>query len=179
MSGDKLKVVITDFIHDELKVERDVLGGLADVIALNALHESELRDRIEDADAIMLYHNLGLTAKTIGRLEKCKLIVRCGVGFDNVDRECASQNGIPVVNVPDYGTEEVADSAIGMTLALTRGINYFNVRLQDPNEPWTYEAVAPLYRLRGRVFGIIGLGRIGIATAQRALALGMDVGTPY
>jgi C-terminal binding protein len=175
MSGDKLKVVITDFIHDELKVERDVLGGIADVIALNALHESDLNGKIEDADAIMLYHNLGLTAKTIGRLEKCKLIVRCGVGFDNVDRECASQNGIPVVNVPDYGTEEVADSAIGMTLALTRGINYFNVRLQDPNEPWTYEAVAPLYRLRGRVFGIIGLGRIGIATAQRALALGMDV----
>ena len=170
-----MKVVITDFIQDNLSVEREVLDGIARVVAMDAYHERELYGEIEDADAIMLYHNLALTAETITRLRDCKLIVRCGVGFDNVDRDCARDRGIPVVNVPDYGTEDVADSAIGMMLALTRGINLYNIRMRAPDAPWTYQPSAPLYRLRDRVLGIVGLGRIGMATARRALALGMDV----
>jgi D-3-phosphoglycerate dehydrogenase/C-terminal binding protein len=92
-----------------------------------------------------------------------------------VDRVAARERGIPVANVPDYGTEEVADSAIGLTLALTRGISFLNNRLQRGAGDWSYMQVTPLVRLRGRVFGIIGLGRIGTAAALRAKALGMDV----
>jgi D-3-phosphoglycerate dehydrogenase/C-terminal binding protein len=179
MSGigkNRARVVITDFIDDELLIERAILGDLADVVALNALSETELRGKIEHADAIMLYHNLGLSAQTINGLDNCRLIVRCGVGFDNVDHQLARQLGIPVANVPDYGTEEVADSAIGMLLALTRGIHQYNVALQQSTTtPWMYTLAKPLFRLRGRVLGIVGLGRIGIATAIRAKALGMDV----
>jgi D-3-phosphoglycerate dehydrogenase/C-terminal binding protein len=80
-----------------------------------------------------------------------------------------------VANVPDYGTEEVADTAIGMMLALTRGIAFMNSRLRGSEGPWMYTQVVPLRRLRGRVFGVVGLGRIGTATALRAKALGMDV----
>src|SRR5439155_12624045 len=87
----------------------------------------------------------------------------------------ARERGIPVANVPDYGTEEVADSAIGMALSLARGIHLYNSRLQHAVGPWSYTQAAPIRRLRGRVFGIIGLGRIGTATAVRAKALGMDV----
>src|SRR5262249_10569208 len=106
----------------------------------------------------------------------CKLIVRCGVGYDNVDRVFARERGIPVANVPDYGTEEVADSAIGLTLALTRGITQLNSFLRDNvDKAWTYPYFAPALRLRGRVFGVVGLGRIGTAAALRAKALGMDV----
>jgi len=169
------KVVITDFICDALEPERQILADLADVIAFDAHHEDELVGRIEDADAIMLYHNLSLSRKTIERLEHCKLIVRGGVGHDNVDRQFARQRGIDVANIPDYGTEEVADTAIGMTLALTRGIAFMNSRLRAGEGPWMYAQVAPLRRLRGRVFGIVGLGRIGTAAALRAKALGMDV----
>jgi D-3-phosphoglycerate dehydrogenase/C-terminal binding protein len=97
------------------------------------------------------------------------------VGFDNVDHAFARERGIAVANVPDYGTEEVADSAIGMMLALTRGINQFNTRLRDRPDPWMYQVFAPLRRLRGRTFAIVGLGRIGIAAALRAKALGMHV----
>ncbi|HWL10292.1 MAG TPA: C-terminal binding protein, partial [Planctomicrobium sp.] len=104
-----------------------------------------------------------------------KLIVRCGVGYDNVDIHTARELGIPVANVPDYGSEEVADSAIGMMLTMTRGIHYANSRLQRNAGAWTYEQVVPLTRLRGMVFGIVGLGRIGTATAVRAKALGMRV----
>ena len=175
MTEAKARVVITDFISDSLDIEREILQGVATVEAFDAYHENELHGRIESADAIMLYHNLALSAETIQRLESCKLIVRCGVGFDNVDHGHAGQRGIPVANVPDYGTEEVADSAIGMALSMTRGINLFNLRMRSQPDPWMYHVSPPLYRQRGRVFGIVGLGRIGTATARRALAMGMDV----
>ncbi len=168
-------VVVTDFIQPPCTHEERILGDLADVVTLNAYSEDDLIGQIEDADAIMLYHFISITRKTIDRLKKCKLIVRCGVGFDNVDRAAARERGIPVANVPDYGTEEVADSAIAMTLSLMRGVSYMNSRLQDRQGPWIYEQVRPLHRLRGQTIGLIGLGRIGIATAQRAKALGLNV----
>jgi C-terminal binding protein len=171
----RYRVVVADFIVDELRPERDTLADIADLEMLNAHSEADLVGRIENADAIMLYHNIAITRATIGRLERCKLIVRCGVGYDNVDHRFARERGIPVANVPDYGTEEVADSAIGMMLTLTRGIAFLNNRLQREVGGWAYMQAAPLRRLRGRVFGIIGLGRIGTATALRAKALGMDV----
>ena len=169
------KLVVTDFIHDALEPERRILGDLANAVALNAFHEDDLVGRIEDADAIMLFHIVRLTRKTLERLEHCKLIVRCGVGIDNVDHHFARSRGIPVANVPDYGTEEVADTAIGMMLALTRGISLPNSRLRDALGPWMYSQAAPVRRLRGRGFGVVGLGRIGTAAALRAKTLGMDV----
>ncbi|HEY8505668.1 MAG TPA: C-terminal binding protein [Gemmataceae bacterium] len=171
----RFQVVITDFVADDLAPEREVLGDIADVTALDATREEELAGRVEDADALMLYHNLRLTRATVERLRRCKLIVRCGVGYDNVDHAFARERGIPVANVPDYGTEEVADSAIGLTLALARGITFLNSRLRDGRPPWSYAPAAPLARLRGRVFAVVGLGRIGTAAAVRAKALGMDV----
>jgi D-3-phosphoglycerate dehydrogenase/C-terminal binding protein len=169
------RVVIADFIADDMKTERDILGDIADLVALDANSESDLAGKVEDAAGIMLYHNIIISKDTISKLTRCKLIVRCGVGYDNVDWRFARERGIPVANVPDYGTEEVADSAIGMALALARGINLFNNRLQRNPGPWSYTQAAPILRLRGRVFGIIGLGRIGTAAAVRAKALGMDV----
>jgi C-terminal binding protein len=169
------RVVITDFITGALEPENQVLGDLAEIVALDGSNEEELAGKIEDADAIMLYHFLALTRKTIERLNRCKLIVRCGVGYDNVDHVLARDRGIPVANVPDYGTEEVADSAIGLMMALTRGIARLNSLLRAGVGPWSYAQVVPLRRLRGRVIGIVGLGRIGTAVALRAKALGMDV----
>lgn len=171
----RARVVIADFIAGPLEMERRILGEVAEIVVLDAASEDELRGKIEDADAIMMYHTVSITEKTIDRLKHCKLIVRCGVGYDNVDWRLARQRGIAVANVPDYGTEEVADSAIGMTLALARGIHLFNSRLRDAQGDWMYTQAQPVWRLRGRVFGIVGLGRIGTAAAMRAKALGMDV----
>jgi D-3-phosphoglycerate dehydrogenase/C-terminal binding protein len=120
--GSAAKIVITDFVTEPLDCERRILGDLAEVIALDAKHESELRGRIEDADAVMVYHFLSISEATIARLTRCRVIVRCGVGVDNVDCVAAARRGIAVANIPDYGTEDVADSAIGMMLTLARGI---------------------------------------------------------
>lgn len=168
-------VVVSDFINPPLTHEERILGDLADIVALNAFSEEDLVGRIEEADAIMLYHFISITRKTIERLKKCKLIVRCGVGYDNVDRVSARERGINVANVPDYGSEEVADSAIGMMLTLMRGVHYLNSRCQHDQGPWIYEQVRPIQRLRGLTFGVIGIGRIGTATALRAKAFGFNV----
>jgi len=175
------RVVITDFLNDELEAERRGLEGVAEVEALDGYSEDDLIGRIEDAAAIMMYHNLSVTKQTIDRLECCRLIVRCGAGIDNVDHVYARSRGIAVANVPDYGTEEVADSAIGMMLAMVRGVNLYNVRLRNRPDPWMYAVAGPIHRLRDQQLGIVGLGRIGTAVALRAKALGMRVGfyDPY
>jgi C-terminal binding protein len=171
----RARIYITDFITDSLDVEKEIFGDLAEVVALGAEREQELAGRIEDADCVMIYHFLPVGAATIARLKHCKLIVRCGVGIDNVDAVAARQRGIPMTNIPDYGTEDVADTAIAMALTLARGTHLLNSRLRAGRGEWSYTQAAPVYRLRGRTFGIVGLGRIGTATAHRAKAFGLDV----
>jgi D-3-phosphoglycerate dehydrogenase/C-terminal binding protein len=171
----RFRAVIPDFIVDDLRPEREILGDLADVVALGAHSEDELVGRIETADVIILYHEVSLTRRTLERLDRCRFIVRGGVGIDNVDYRFARQRGIAVANVPDYGSEEVADTAIAMMLTLARGVHEMNSRLRSRRSPWHYGQVVPLTRLRRQVFGVIGLGRIGTAAALRAKALGMDV----
>ena len=114
-------VVITDFVTGSLAAEEEILGDLADVVAANGFSEADLADYLPTAAALMVYHNLSITRASIEKLAQCKVIVRCGVGIDNVDGRDARERGIPFVNVPDYGTEDVADSAIGMALAWCAG----------------------------------------------------------
>jgi len=171
----RYRVVITDFITGSVEPEARVLGDLADVTALNAAGEDALVGQVEDADALLVYHFIHISRKTLERLDRCRLIVRCGVGYDNVDLAFARERGIDICNVPDYGAEDVADLAFGMAVALARGVAYLNSRLRTGQGPWTYTQAVPLQRLRGQVFGILGLGRIGTAAALRAKALGMDV----
>lgn len=174
--SNSFKVVVTDFVEEPASFEREILSDIAEVKTLQAIGEENLAGKVEDADAIMLYHYVTITRPTIERLTNCRLIVRCGVGYDNIDYVFARERGIDVANVPDYGSEEVADSAIGMALALTRGFHFLNNRLRDDTSaPWSYELAKPLQRLRGETFGIVGVGRIGTATALRAKALGMRV----
>ncbi len=174
MTTTPAKVVITDYVSDA-EEESKVLGDLADVSVNMASAEEDLIGSVEDADALMVYHFVELTERVIGRLERCRLIVRCGVGYDNVDIQAARRHGIPVANVPDYGTEEVADSAIGLMLAMTRGFALLERRMREGRGAWSPTEAGPLRRLRGSLFGIVGLGRIGKATALRAKAMGMDV----
>ena len=169
------KVVITDLIVEPLEYERDELRDIADVHALDAMHESDLIGRIEDADAIMVYHYFRFTRASIERLKQCKIIVRPGVGYDGIDLTAAREKGIPVCNVPDYGTEEVADSALAMALALARRTHFLNSRLKRGIGAWNIDQALPVPRLRNRTFGIVGCGRIGSAVALRAKAFGFNV----
>jgi len=170
----RFRVVITDMIRDDMAPERAVFGDLADVVALGAVTEAELLGGIAEADGLLVY-TIPFPTACISALKQCKIIVRCGVGYDNIDHVFARGRGVPVANVPDYGTEEIAETAIGMMLGLCRGLHVTNSRLQRGVGQWSYREAGRVHRLRGRVFGMIGLGRIGMATAIRAKSFGMDV----
>jgi phosphoglycerate dehydrogenase-like enzyme len=169
---ERLKVVVTDYLS-EANVERSVLGPIADVVLLQAANEKEVVERAADADALLVFHNMKLTAASFSRLTRCRTAVRVGVGFDNVDLEAAGRLGIVICNVPDYGTEEVADHAILMLLAIARRlVPCHNGIVAGGWEPrWAFGTP----RLRGRTLGLIGCGRIGTATALRARAFGLHV----
>ncbi|HMQ16959.1 MAG TPA: C-terminal binding protein [Phycisphaerae bacterium] len=166
---------ITDFWTGAVDVEQAALDGAARVVALGAAHESELLPRVRDAAALLVWHEIRIPAAVIDALADCKAIVRVGVGFDNVDLASARRRGIPVCNVPDYGTEDVADHALALMLALVRNLPEFASDLRAAPPRWDARHCPRTPRLRGMVFGVVGLGRIGSATALRARAFGMDV----
>ena len=133
-------------------------------------------DALAQADGVVSWHEMRIDADFIAKMPKCRVIVRAGVGFDHIDLEVAARAGIPVCNTPDYGTSEVADHAIALIIALTRGVVCFHEHLvRDPVGGFD-SALAPFVRrLRGRTFGVVGFGRIGTATALRAKAFGFGV----
>jgi C-terminal binding protein len=95
------------------------------------------------------------------------------VGYNNIDVQAAGQRGLVVCNVPDYGTEEVADHAIMLLLAAHRGLIASDAAIRRGG--WDLGPIQPATRLRGRTLALIGFGRIGQATALRARAFGLDV----
>ncbi len=106
----------------EAAIERVVIGEAAKVTTHYCDSDADFTDEILDADALIVWHNCPIGAAGISRLHKCRALIRNGVGFDGIDIVAAAKCGIPVCNVPDYGTEEVADHAIALTLALCRQI---------------------------------------------------------
>ena len=115
-------------------------------------------------------------AEDIARMPKLRAIVRMGVGYDRIDRAAAAARGIVVCNVPDYGTTEVADHAIALTMALRRGLlMHHDAQRASPPAAWVANDSPLLRRLSAQTFGIVGLGRIGTAVALRAKALGFKV----
>lgn len=110
------------------------------------------------------------------RLSRCRILVTPKVGFDNIDLAGWGARGVPVCNVPDYGTQEVADHALALMMSLMKGITFHTRELKrDLVGNWR-PALNPFgRRLSVCTFGIVGLGRIGTAAALRAKALGMQV----
>src|SRR5260370_1434973 len=115
------RVVVTDNIFDPLDVENEILQplGCEIVVSKKAPPPEELARLVADAEHILTQF-APLNAAVIGAMRRAKVIVRYGVGVDNIDLEAARMRGIPVCNVPDYCTDEVADHALALLLATTR-----------------------------------------------------------
>jgi phosphoglycerate dehydrogenase-like enzyme len=173
----KYEVFIVDSAQvphgEDDSIERETLADCAQVQLLRLDSAEEFAPYSGRADAIILWHHIEFTASVLRKLSKTRLIVRNRVGYDNVDVEAAAAAGIPVANVPDYGTEEVADHAITLALALIRQIK--PLMADVANGGWEWRAGLACRRIRGSVFGVVGCGRIGTATALRAKALGFTV----
>ena len=131
-----------------------------------------------DADAILVTY-AKLPAELVLALTRCRVIGRFGLGVDNIDLPAAKQKGITVTYVPDYCLQEVSDHAMAMLLALARKIPLSNQLVQAGR--WEMPAVVPIYRLEGRVLGLIGFGNIPRKLVPKAQAFGLRVIThdPY
>lgn len=165
-------IVVTDHLA-EAGVEKPVLDEIADIRILQTSDEEVVLRRGAEADILLVYHDIRLSEKVIAGLPRCRALIRCGVGFDNVDLQAAGRRGMVVCNVPDYGTEEVADHALMMLLAIARRLVPAHQAIRDGG--WDLPVVFGTPRLRGRTLGIVGCGRIGTATAVRARAFGLRV----
>jgi D-3-phosphoglycerate dehydrogenase / 2-oxoglutarate reductase len=167
------KVVITDYDYGDVEIEKAILEGVgAEVVALQAKSEDDLLEAARDCDAIMnQYARVG--QRTIAAMQRCKVIARYGVGVDIVDVAAASAKGILVTNVRDYCTEEVADHAVGLWLALARRL--FDYDRATHQGVWRWQSGSPIHRLRGQNVGIVSFGKIGQAIATRARAFGVDI----
>lgn len=167
-------VVIPDRLSPPADIEAGVFGKRARISVLRAASASQLRGRIEDADAILAWHELQWDRPLLESLRRCRVLVRVGVGYDNVDLAAAAERGIAVCNVPDYGTNDVADHAMALLLGLARGLPAYARALRSGSSGWRWDT-ADTFRLTGRRLGLIGLGRIGTAVALRAKSFGMEV----
>lgn len=169
------RVVVTDYLPPPPTIELQRLAGLASLECLLAKSADELVGKVETADALIVFHEVTIPRRIIERLTHCRAIIRCGTGYDQIDLAAAGERGIPVCNVPDYGVDEVADHAIALAFACNRKLLVAERRLRGTLTPWDYHAVEPVFRLSEATMGIIGLGRIGTATALRAKGLRMRV----
>ncbi|MDZ4801085.1 MAG: C-terminal binding protein [Bryobacteraceae bacterium] len=172
-----LKVFILDSAAapygTEASIETEVLRDTAEVHLRHLHRDIDFDGEGGDADALIIWRFRTVTSHLLARAAKVQSIVRNGIGFDNVDIAAAAALGIPVANVPDYATEEVADHSIALALALVRQIRPLTRHVAEGG--WDWSAGQGARRLRELTFGIVGCGRIGTATALRAKALGFRV----
>ncbi len=165
-----MKIAITDYSFPSLDIEEGILRPLGhDIVAWKEKRTAaELPQLVADADAVITQF-APVNADVIASLRQAKVIVRYGIGVDNVDLEAAKARGIPVCNVPDYCIDEVADQTLAFLLATTRNVVTNCVRNREGK--WGLPVPLDQMRaLRDLTVGIVGFGRIGREVVSRLRA---------
>jgi D-3-phosphoglycerate dehydrogenase len=167
-------VVIADYDYGDVEIEREIIEDAGFTVrALQCTSEDELIAKGADAVSVLTqYAYVG--ARTIAGLPRLRHIARYGVGLDIVDVEAATEAGVVVTNVPaDYCRDEVADHALAMLLFFARRLRVYDDAVHDG--AWHWKGAAPVRRLRGSRLGIVGLGNLGRAIAERSRSFGVEV----
>lgn len=171
----KSKVAITDYSFDELDIETSILQPLGCQVVgqKSGKDKAQLIALVQEADYVITQF-APVTDEVIGAMKKCKVIVRYGIGVDNVDLKAAAAKGIPVCNVPDYCTDEVADHTLAMILDLVRRItsNAMKVRSGTWGLGVPLEA---LHSLKDMTVGVVAFGRIGREVVDRLKAFKCEI----
>jgi D-3-phosphoglycerate dehydrogenase / 2-oxoglutarate reductase len=166
-------VAVADSVFPSLSTAREVLSAIgADLQLAPHATPEEILKVAAPADALLVTY-AKITAEMIGQMKKCRIISRFGIGVDNVDLDAATAAGIVVTKVPDYCIDEVSDHAMALLLALARKIPASNAQVHAGR--WEMKAVVPIHRLRGRILGLVGFGRIPQLVAPKAKAFGLHV----
>jgi D-3-phosphoglycerate dehydrogenase / 2-oxoglutarate reductase len=168
-----MKVVITDHRFPGVDHERravETAGG--QLFVIQTTDEATLLHLCTDADAI-LSARAPITRRVIQALDRCRIIVRYGIGVDTIDIAAATERGIMVANVPDYCVDEVSDHALTLLLTLSRQITHALALAK--NDRWSTADMPALHRLKGQTCGLFGAGRIGLLLAKKLRTLGIHV----
>ncbi len=161
----EFRVVFIEHGYPTTKYEREIIeraGG--EFIDANELSLAEALRRCEEAEGIML-RRMTISAEMIHRFRRCKIICRCGVGTDSVDARAATEANIIVGHVPTYGTDEVSTHAMALLLSCARKIVPTHQRMTAGD--WDVHGGDPIFRTAGKTLGLVGLGNIGRAVAQK------------
>ncbi len=179
----RVKVVNTIYSPD-LEFGEELLDGIdADLVNGRWLDEEGLIMNSAEADAVICSGPIqAWTPRVIKALPQCRILASLGIGYDSIHLESATQMGIVVTNIPDYCIEEVSSHALALTLALGRKlfpidqtVRQRNINFVPPRRDTIAAHLNPIYRFREQVLGILGLGKIGTATALKAKGLGFRV----
>ncbi len=172
--GDRLFMKFPDFSY----LEKRAVEADARIVLTKGMSHEQIRDEVREAAAIIVIGH-PITRDMIENAPGLKLIMTLSVGYDVVDVAAATERGIIVSNSPTYCSSEVAEHALTLVLTLSRKIQELIPHVRDGG--WDYKQTKPIHAFTTRKLGIIGLGRIGRQSAQKAAAFGMEVAAydPY
>lgn len=167
------KVLLTDYGFSTIDYERNILSmPEIELVEAQCKTEEEVIALGEDAHALLVQW-APVTRKVISQLKNCELIVRYGIGVDNIDLQAAKEYHIPVANVPDYCIEEVATHTLALALALQRRLVSTDRRIRDG--VWKIIPPGAVRPASETTFIVMGFGRIARSVAAQARALGFRV----
>jgi len=169
----KTKVVLTDYVWESVDVERKILGADVELVPLQTKKPEEFIEQAADCVALLNTYAGPITADVMGKMPKCKIIARYGIGVDTIDLEAATAAGIIVTNNPTYCIEEVAEHTMALLLSAARKITFYDRQVRAGT--WAVPPGKPMFRLAGSTLGLVGFGNISRAVAVRAAAFGMKV----
>ena len=165
------RVLVTDKLADEgLELLRAEAG--LELVVATKLDTAGLRAALAEADGIVIRSGTQLTAEVLRDQPRLKVIVRAGVGVDNIDVPAATRQGIVVMNTPGGNTVSTAEHTMALMLALSRNVAKANDSLKAGK--WERNTFTGS-QLGGKTLGVVGLGRVGLAVAKRAQGFDMDV----
>ena len=165
------KVVVLSKEPNTFGYETEIFKQLGDVefIISPATLEDDVIEAIRDAE-VVLFTATKMNERVISSLEKCKLIIRYGIGYDNVDLAAAANRGIYVCNAPNYGVVDVAEHALSLIFATAK--KTLNMHDRAKSGLWG-PGMPPFLRLAGKTIGFVGFGNIGRALCKMTNGLSM------
>jgi len=194
----KAKIAVTDYIEDDLDWEVEEMAKRDIDFSHHQLKlapEQELVAAIKDADVVIV-NMAPMPESVISQLDNCKLIIRHGIGYDNVDVNACTNHGIRLANIPDYCAQEVAEQAVSLIFVCARRLFESRRILELASEKgqWDFTTLGDIHRMKDQTLGVVGCGRIGsrvyrmmanifaqrmvcdpYITDRRLAALGVDV----
>jgi D-3-phosphoglycerate dehydrogenase len=168
-----VRVVVSDTKVIDLAGQSALEGVDATVERTGAKAPDEVIRAAAGADALVVDAGTRVTVAVFEALDSLSVIGRAGTGVDNIDLAAAERHGVPVVNVPDYATEEVATHALSLLLACLRQIPAYDRSVRDREWDWTVGR--PIDRLAGGTVGVVGFGAIGRRFVRKLRGFDVDV----